>query len=93
MDERNERCVFDLIAQVSRKNSSQYFLLSPKLLPNLNYTEEMKIHIIFNAPRCEVNWHTVLQNLNRQEKKDKKGQMNKSIAPTQEQDEDDVIED
>ncbi|OTF72867.1 SMC protein-like protein, partial [Euroglyphus maynei] len=48
MDEKNERCVFDLIAEVSKRNLSQYFLLSPKLLTKLKYTDEMKIHIIFN---------------------------------------------
>lgn len=63
MDETNERFVFDLIAEVSRKNSSQYFLLSPKLLPNLNYTPEMKVHIIFNGPHIYVNWNNVFANL------------------------------
>ena len=63
MDETNERCVFDLISQVSRNNSSQYFLLSPKLLPDLNYTDEMKVHIIFNGPHIYVNWNNVLDNL------------------------------
>lgn len=50
MDDRNERLVFDLISRVSRKNSSQYFLLSPKLLPRLNYSQECTVHIIMNAP-------------------------------------------
>lgn len=63
MDEKNERCVFDLISQVSRRNSSQYFLLSPKLLTNLNYTKEMKIHIIFNGSHNFVDWTMVLKNL------------------------------
>lgn len=50
MDDRNERLVFDLISTVSRNNSSQYFLLSPKLLPRLNYSKECTIHIIMNGP-------------------------------------------
>lgn len=60
MDEKNERFVFDLIAQVSKKNSSQYFLMSPKLLTKLNYTRELKIHIIFNAPYVFVDWNKIL---------------------------------
>lgn len=63
MDEKNERYVFDLIADVSRSNSSQYFLLSPKLLYDLNYTEEMKVHIIFNGPQMHINWPDVLRQL------------------------------
>lgn len=60
MDETNERFVFDLIAQVSKKNSSQYFLMSPKLLTKLNYTRELKIHIIFNAQHVFVDWNKIL---------------------------------
>lgn len=63
MDERNERGVFDLIAEVSRQNSSQYFLFSPKLLDNLNYTNEMKIHVIFNAPSVKTNLHAAMRKL------------------------------
>ena len=63
MDEKNERCVFDLISEVSRRNSSQYFLLSPKLLTKLNYTSEMKVHIIFNGPKVFIDWNKVIPNL------------------------------
>ncbi|KAH9416423.1 Structural maintenance of chromosomes protein 5 [Dermatophagoides pteronyssinus] len=63
MDEKNERCVFDLIAEVSKRNSSQYFLLSPKLLTKLKYTDEMKIHIIFNGPHTYVNFNKSIENL------------------------------
>ncbi|KAH7646400.1 Structural maintenance of chromosomes protein 5 [Dermatophagoides farinae] len=63
MDENNERCVFDLIAEVSKRNSSQYFLLSPKLLTKLKYTDEMKIHIIFNGPHSYVNWNKSIEDI------------------------------
>lgn len=59
MDENNERSVFDLISETSSRNSSQYFLFSPKLLPDLTYTEKMKIHIIFNGPFMEFDWNQV----------------------------------
>lgn len=63
MDEKNERCVFDLISEVSRRNLSQYFLLSPKLLTNLNYTPEMTVHIIFNGPKVFIDWAKILPKL------------------------------
>lgn len=63
MDETNERCVFDLIAQVSKKNSSQYFLLSPKLLTNLNYTDEMIVHIIFNGKLVHTDMGKLIERL------------------------------
>lgn len=50
MDDRNERLVFDLISTVSQRNSSQYFLLSPKLLPRLKFSGEMTVNIIINSP-------------------------------------------
>ncbi|KAI1301501.1 Structural maintenance of chromosomes protein 5 [Halotydeus destructor] len=49
MDSNNERKVFDIIVQTAEKNSSQYFMFSPKLLLGLDFTEKMKIHIIMNG--------------------------------------------
>ncbi|XP_053202380.1 structural maintenance of chromosomes protein 5-like [Panonychus citri] len=57
MDDTNERRVFDLIVETASTNSSQYFLFSPKLLQKLTYTNRMHIHIIFNGPKFEVDWH------------------------------------
>ena len=56
MDETNERNVFNLISQVSSRSQSQYFLFSPKLLKNLNYSDKMKIHVIFNGPNLKYKW-------------------------------------
>jgi len=51
MDESNERMVF---SQVVRSSSApgkpQCFLITPKLLPNLEYSSAMDIHCIFNGP-------------------------------------------
>lgn len=63
MDDRNERLVFDLISTVSERNSSQYFLLSPKLLPRLNYSREMTIHIIMNGAYVFADVHKMMKQL------------------------------
>merc|ERR1712150_129972 len=57
MDERNERRVFDLLIETSvQKNSAQYFLLTPKLLPNLNYGKGVKILVVHNGEKmCKNN--------------------------------------
>ncbi|XP_072038157.1 structural maintenance of chromosomes protein 5-like [Amphiura filiformis] len=50
MDPSNERRVFDLVVKTAcKENTSQYFLITPKLLPNLSYGPKMKIMCIFNG--------------------------------------------
>ncbi|KAJ8670552.1 hypothetical protein QAD02_001811 [Eretmocerus hayati] len=50
MDVSNERRIFELIVDItSRKNSPQYFLLTPKLLPNLTYTDAVTVLTVFNG--------------------------------------------
>ncbi|KAI3646376.1 hypothetical protein MP228_009304 [Amoeboaphelidium protococcarum] len=50
MDPRNERLVHaQLVDTVCNEGQSQYFLITPKLLPDLQYHAGMKIHVIFNA--------------------------------------------
>lgn len=50
MDAVNERRVFDLIVQTScREQSAQYFLLTPKLLPDLNYDDNMSVLVVHNG--------------------------------------------
>lgn len=51
MDATNEKMVFDLITRItSIQGSSQYFLLTPKLLPNLKYGRHVTVHCVFNGP-------------------------------------------
>ena len=51
MDARNERLVFELLVRTScHETSSQYFLLTPKLLPGLNYSPRMNLLIVHNGP-------------------------------------------
>jgi chromosome segregation ATPase len=49
MDPRNERMIFDRIVEQSASgaNNPQYFLVTPKLLPNLNYTAAPNISVLF----------------------------------------------
>ncbi|KAL0107255.1 hypothetical protein PUN28_015650 [Cardiocondyla obscurior] len=50
MDAMNERRVFDLLVKITgRPGSSQYFLLTPKLLPDLTYAETVTVHCVFNG--------------------------------------------
>lgn len=50
MDQRAERAVHDQMVQVTcRPSASQYFLITPKLLPDLRYHERMKVLIINNG--------------------------------------------
>ena len=38
-----------LIETAVRRNSAQYFLLTPKLLPNLNYDRGVTVLIVYNG--------------------------------------------
>jgi len=52
MDARNERRVFELLVRTScRESSAQYFLLTPKLLPGLDYEERMNVLVVNNGPQ------------------------------------------
>ncbi len=51
MDPVNERKVFDLIVQnSSAKQYAQYFLLTPKLLPDLSFDTKTNVICVFNGP-------------------------------------------
>ena len=51
MDPVNERKVFDIIVQNScSKQFAQYFLLTPKLLPDLCFDERTNVICVFNGP-------------------------------------------
>lgn len=50
MDPTNERKIFDmLLEETTKTGSSQYFFVTPKLLPNLHFNERMTVHIVFNG--------------------------------------------
>ena len=51
MDPVNERKVFDIIVQNScSKHMAQYFLLTPKLLPDLSFDDRTNVICVFNGP-------------------------------------------
>ncbi|KAJ2161721.1 Structural maintenance of chromosomes protein 5 [Coemansia sp. RSA 552] len=50
MDQRNERMIHEIVVQTAcQPGASQYFLITPKLLPDLSYHPMMKILCIFNG--------------------------------------------
>ncbi|KAG2201411.1 hypothetical protein INT47_001460 [Mucor saturninus] len=50
MDPRNERMIHEQIVKgASAPGTSQYFLITPKLLPNLFYNERMRVLCIYNS--------------------------------------------
>ncbi|KNE60101.1 hypothetical protein AMAG_05526, partial [Allomyces macrogynus ATCC 38327] len=50
MDEHSERMIHKLLVTASSQpHSPQYFLITPKLLSNLHYSESMRVHTIFNG--------------------------------------------
>ena len=50
MDAANEKKVFELLVRTScQENSAQYFLLTPKLLPGLEYSPRMNVLIVNNG--------------------------------------------
>jgi chromosome segregation ATPase len=55
MDPFNERRVHSLMVKTacaipSTGLHSQYFLITPKLLPDLDYNPKMRLHCVFNGP-------------------------------------------
>jgi chromosome segregation ATPase len=56
MDSTNERKVFNLIVKNAVNNSSQYFLLTPKLLKGLAYPDKIEVHDIYNGSEVEKDF-------------------------------------
>ncbi|KNC97459.1 DNA repair ATPase SMC5 [Spizellomyces punctatus DAOM BR117] len=51
MDPRNERMVHgEMVRAACQEGTSQYFLITPKLLPDLDYHERMRVLCVFNGP-------------------------------------------
>jgi hypothetical protein len=57
MDPRNERMVHSRMVDIAcEENTSQYFLITPKLLQGLKYHESMKVHCIASGEHMPVDW-------------------------------------
>ncbi|XP_058679408.1 structural maintenance of chromosomes protein 5 isoform X2 [Ammospiza nelsoni] len=51
MDPTNERRVFEMVVETAcKKRTSQYFLITPKLLQNLTYNDKMTVLFVYNGP-------------------------------------------
>mmetsp|Transcript_1166 Transcript_1166/g.3084 ORF Transcript_1166/g.3084 Transcript_1166/m.3084 type:complete len:1077 (+) Transcript_1166:108-3338(+) len=64
MDAKNERMIFEQVVQsaCSSAETPQYFLITPKLLPDLRFTPEMTVLCILNGP-----WQQPFQRFTRQD--------------------------
>jgi chromosome segregation ATPase len=64
MDPSNERMVHNRMVEVAcQTNTSQYFLITPKLLPNLTYDPRMRVSCIFSGPFvANINNHDLSSN-------------------------------
>jgi chromosome segregation ATPase len=60
MDPRNERMVHERMVNIAcREHTSQYFLITPKLLPGLAYDRAMLIHCIASGEYMPDNYKEV----------------------------------
>ncbi len=51
MDPVNERLIFKVVSDSAcRPGLPQYFLITPKLLPDLEFTPEMTVLCVYNGP-------------------------------------------
>ncbi|XP_067886687.1 structural maintenance of chromosomes protein 5 isoform X2 [Heterodontus francisci] len=51
MDPTNERRVFEMVVRTAcKENTSQYFFITPKLLQNLTYADNMTVLCVYNGP-------------------------------------------
>ncbi|XP_014296663.2 structural maintenance of chromosomes protein 5 [Microplitis demolitor] len=63
MDPVYERRVMDLLVELTmNKKGSQYFLITPKILPNLHYNDNCRIHVVHNGPFVVSNDKFNMQN-------------------------------
>jgi len=55
MDATNEARFFNLLCTLAKgKNTPQYFLLSPKMLPTVDYPDNVEFHVIMSGPHVNV---------------------------------------
>ncbi|ODM97869.1 Structural maintenance of chromosomes protein 5 [Orchesella cincta] len=55
MDATNEARFFNLLCSLAKgPNTPQYFLLTPKMLPPVDYPDNVDFHIIFSGPHVNV---------------------------------------
>ncbi len=58
MDPNNERRVFSQVVHCSEASgTSQYFLVTPKLLSGLDYSRSLRVLCVFNGHWMAENWN------------------------------------
>ena len=58
MDPRNERMVHERMVDIAcQEHTSQYFLITPKLLHGLKFHPKMKVHCIASGEHMPENYH------------------------------------
>ncbi|KAF5306546.1 hypothetical protein FQA39_LY08868 [Lamprigera yunnana] len=50
MDAINERRIFEILVETVTMSNTQYFFITPKLIPNLEFVRDMTIHLVHNGP-------------------------------------------
>lgn len=54
MDPKNERKIFQMLVDITcKQGQSQYFFITPKLLPDLPYSNLMTITVVHNGKHIE----------------------------------------
>lgn len=54
MDPKNERKIFQMLVDITcQKGESQYFFVTPKLLPDLPFSPLMTVHVVHNGKHIE----------------------------------------
>ena len=61
MDPRNERMVHERMVEIAcREHTSQYFLITPKLLSGLKYDPRMRVHTIISGEHVHPQGTTLM---------------------------------
>ncbi|VDN86361.1 unnamed protein product [Brugia pahangi] len=57
MDPKNEKIVFNMIVDMLSSDNdlakTQYFILTPKLVPDLKFNQKTKIHCIYSGGKLD----------------------------------------
>ena len=54
MDPKNERKIFQMLVDITcQRDQSQYFFVTPKLLPDLPHSDLMMISVVHNGKNIE----------------------------------------
>ncbi|ADM12689.1 chromosome segregation ATPase [Encephalitozoon intestinalis ATCC 50506] len=52
MDKENEKLVHDILVALSKEGKEQFFMITPKIAPNLSYSRNMKVIVLYSSPGC-----------------------------------------